>query len=183
MANYTFVNGELQNADELMHYGVVGMKWGHRRATKLANKAKIARESAKEWKEIGESKAAKYKAKGKTAKAYKTLAKYQKLADQDNAEAKMYDKRSKKIKDKHISLAGGKKAYDYTVNESMGKTFAKSVAFGTYGALKYNQARAKDISKGKAAVGGIISRALNDMSSGWVGVLEPRINAKEKRKK
>lgn len=33
MSNYVYTNDGLINADELMHYGVPGMKWGHRKTT------------------------------------------------------------------------------------------------------------------------------------------------------
>lgn len=44
---------------ELKHYGVLGMKWGVRRARKNVQKAKRARESAKEWDEIARNKESK----------------------------------------------------------------------------------------------------------------------------
>lgn len=31
-SNYIYSNGQLYNTDELMHYGVPGMRWGHRKA-------------------------------------------------------------------------------------------------------------------------------------------------------
>ena len=31
MSNYIYTNEGLINADELMHYGVPGMRWGHRK--------------------------------------------------------------------------------------------------------------------------------------------------------
>ena len=46
MSNYIISNGELYNADELMHYGVKGMKWGvtNRREYKVAKRfAKMGR--------------------------------------------------------------------------------------------------------------------------------------------
>ncbi len=50
---------------ELYHHGVKGMKWGQRKAQKYANKAKLSRESSKEWDTM-----AKYALeKGKTKKS------------------------------------------------------------------------------------------------------------------
>lgn len=38
MSNYIYTNDGLVNVDELIHYGVPGMKWGHRKQQRLENK-------------------------------------------------------------------------------------------------------------------------------------------------
>ena len=81
MSDYIIHNGTLMS-EELYHYGVKGMKWGHRRAQRYENKARIARESAKEWDEMS-----KYaSAKGKTRKANR----YAYNASSDRVDAKQY---------------------------------------------------------------------------------------------
>lgn len=101
-------------------------------------------------------KASRAKAKGKTEKAAK------------------YDAKSKKIRQKHEDRAG-KAALKYTEKQSVGNAVVKSMLFGTYGTLKYNQARAAGASRGKAAVRGVFS---NDVAS----IVEPRVSAYRRRK-
>ena len=45
-------NGDFIREDELYHYGVLGMKWGQHRVRRNEEKAKLSRQSAKEWDEM-----------------------------------------------------------------------------------------------------------------------------------
>ena len=76
--DYILYNGELY------HYGIPGMRWGHRKAQKLANKAKVSRESAKEWEEMARD----AERKGKVNKA----AKYRQYAKDDLRDADSFDR-------------------------------------------------------------------------------------------
>jgi hypothetical protein len=60
MSNYIISNGELYNTDELMHYGVKGMKWGvtSKRDYRVAKKfAKVGRKrgAADYYKQVGDT--------------------------------------------------------------------------------------------------------------------------------
>ena len=74
------------NELELYHYGVKGMRWGHRKKIDYASQAKTSRESAREWTEM-----ARYaEAKGKTKRA----AKYRANAQKDLADAHEYERQA-----------------------------------------------------------------------------------------
>lgn len=86
MSDYIYVNGELYHADELMHYGVKGMKWGVRRyqnpdgsltAAGRKHEAKQQYKSAKK-----EYKKAFNKAYNKSAAAYSPIKKHRKANDE-----------------------------------------------------------------------------------------------------
>ena len=141
--------------DELMHYGVLGMKWGQRRVRKNYEKAKSysdraagARAGAKEGQDIARSNAKKGK--------------------------------SSNIVNRHIERAGGKKAYNYTKNQSTGKAVAKSMLMGTYGTTKYNKARSEGDSRVKAAAKGAAHETANRLTGGALSVVEPRVKRKKK---
>lgn len=86
--------------NELYHYGVPGMRWGHRKASKLQNRAKNARESAAEWDEMARL----AKAKGKINKANK----YKQNANEDRADAAKYQQKAEKKVGKKFARAGMK---------------------------------------------------------------------------
>lgn len=125
-----------QYPDYMYHYGVLGMKWGIRRASK-------------------------YKARAASTKSSKL--------------AKKYTEKANKIESYHKSM-GGSKAYKYTKNESLLKSVGKSYVLGTYGALKYNDARAKGADRGEAVLRALPATVLNSMSGGVLSVVEPRMS-------
>lgn len=156
------------NSSYLHHYGVLGMKWGHHRYKVNMRKAKNARQAAKEWDEIA---AAERERGKKRPSGYYTSYKKKHLAAANKLEAK-----ASKIKAKHERLAGGKDSYDYTTQQSMGKTILKSMMMGTYGTLKYNQSRAKGKDAVSAYGKSIVSNLLNVATGGIARYAEPRIS-------
>ena len=130
----------------LEHYGVLGMKWGVRRAQKNKQKAARAR------------------AKGDTEKAAK------------------YSNRAKAIEQKHRDR-GGSKTYDRVKNMSNAKAIGQSLVLGTYGALKYNQARSAGSGRLRSAAEAVIYQSVNNFSGGLTSVVEPRLAASDRRKR
>lgn len=89
--NYILTSdGGFVSEDELYHYSVKGMRWGYRKAREYEAKASTARQSAKEWTEIGSNKAAKLRAKGSENKASKAESKYKTYSNKDLADSKKY---------------------------------------------------------------------------------------------
>lgn len=142
----------------LMHYGVVGVKWGVKRGRRIGEQAAAL-----------QKKANLLKSQGKTKKAQKLSAK---------ASAKRAQ--NKRIMAKHNRLAG-KKVMDKVEKQSWGKTITKTALMGSYGSFKYDQLRTQGVSKGKAAVAGVLSGSLNRMSGGIVSVVEPRATGAAKK--
>ena len=118
-----------KNHDTLYHYGVKGMRWGHRKVAKYQNKARIARESADEWDEMSDD----ARKKGKTKRAEK----YSRYAKEDRIDADKYDKKAlqaedqSKIKSKKIN---GKAATAIGATVVVG-SLATATALGVAGRL------------------------------------------------
>lgn len=122
MSNWYF--GTEEDYAALMHYGVLGMRWG------------VSRDRS--------YRGTKAKAKAKLKKTgNKTTYKKELAAAREKTLNRLYSKNSKELNKK-------------IANEGMGKTLAKSYLMGSYGAAKYNKARAQGDSRltsaGKALV-------------------------------
>ena len=120
--------------DELMHYGVKGMKWGVRRARKLQSKANIARDSAKEWDEM----AGYARAKGKVKKADK----YSANAAEDRADAAKYQAKANRKVEKRYAKAGrvaGEAAFERDKGDQEYKRHNESAKVFDKAAAKYEK--------------------------------------------
>lgn len=100
----------------------------------------------------------------------------------DTASANKFSNKAKKIEAKHRGRAGNK-AYDRVKATSTGKLYLQSMALGTYGTLKYHQAKAKGNSTGKAIVKGLLGYGANQLTRGAAAIAEPRVSAMYRKQK
>ena len=121
------------NNEYLMHYGVLGMRWGVRK-----NKDTIfARKSSR-----------------MTRGLQHRIKKDEERAA--SGKARRYDTEKMK-KDLEWSKNMDKKVQDRVSSMSTGKAIGQALLFGSRGALRYNQARVMGAGRGAAAVAGIFS--------------------------
>lgn len=161
---------------ELYHYGVLGMKWGVRRARRNIAKEAYNKRTDKAYKEYERTIAdieKSYKRGQNLSKKdqARELAAEKKYADA-TAKAKADYKKAKTDRSKDVSIANrlyskqSKEANKRVVNMSMGKAMTESFLMGSYGALKYSEAKARGQSTGKAAVEGILYNSANMATGG-----------------
>lgn len=131
------------NQNELYHYGVVGMKWGHRRARKMMERAgRLDQKARNRGNDV-------YRAKANVLRSKADL-----------------------INKKNIRRLGkdGKALYQKIGKTSGAKVAAQAALMGSYGALKYNKARLNGNGRGKAYVKGIVANNLNIATGGKLGL-------------
>lgn len=142
------------NDNYLVHYGVIGMKWGVRRAEKNKEKARMHRQKAR----MSENR------------------------EKELAKAEKYETRAKKIEQKHKDRTNVA-TYNRVKNTSTAKLIGESMVLGTYGALKYNEARASGMKRGWSIVNGLLESTLDVATGGILRIAEPRVRAAKKRQR
>lgn len=177
---------------ELQHYGVLGMKWGIRRARRKNAKATYRKRTDKAFKEYEKtlSDIEKNYKRGQTLSkkdqdreaaaekkyadaAAKAKADYKKARNDRSGDAKianeLYSKNSKEVN-------------EIVANMSTGKAVAQSYLMGSYGALKYNDAKSKGYSTGIAAVAGLGSQMADSMFYNAISTAEYFDNVAARKK-
>lgn len=153
MSNYIHTNEGLVNVDELMHYGVPGMRWGHRkgayskvsRADRAIGRAKtLKKNNANTYKQMNAEAKSKYYT---SSNRYKnTVAKNKALYDRSETANDYTIAKQKAKKDKAY-----KKSKEYvTAKQKYGKQVAQDYVYGPAGSIKIETLKNRGYSERKA---------------------------------
>lgn len=153
---------------ELYHYGVLGMKWGIRKAARKATKD-LRKQRNKDWTEA--TNALEKASRTWIGKNRRKAAndRYEQAQDKFNKSEAEYQQAYKKAKEDAANKLYSKqdsKTNKTVANMSTGKALAQSFLLGSYGSLKYNEAKSRGESTGKAAAEGILHNWANNMTMG-----------------
>lgn len=151
-------------SDELYHYGVPGMKWGQRKARFYSSQVKKSRESAKEWKEIGDYKSKKLRSKGKINKANRVAAKYDRRVKSDLRDVKIYEHNLEREQSKNKFREARD---DVRRTRSRGAKIATNIISGPFANRTYNSV----IAAGGTKTGARVVTALAGAAGGPLGHL------------
>lgn len=135
MTNYI-----LTNDGELKHYGVIGMKWGQRKAQKAGTSYTYKSHGQKKWeKKLAEIKAETHIKRRKG----ESLDKAQKRA------LKRYDKATAKL---GFYMQRDENRQKYAESTTAGKSVARGLLLGPFGTGNYNRLRAAGMGRVSSAV-------------------------------
>lgn len=185
----------MADSNYLAHYGVLGMRWGIRRSREVA--AVNSAHASREGKIDNASDKRSEKSFGGKSRLKIGSPEYKKMRESEakNAEKTKSDfaKENTRYKSElakaraaaanRLYPLNGKATNDRVAGSSMGKIIAQTYLMSSYGALKYNAARSNPaVSRGQAAVNGILHAVGNVTLSGWPEFLEGHANRMNRQK-
>lgn len=164
----------INEEEYLAHYGVLGMRWGRRKAVRetasvASAKAKAKAANKQYSKDYNKASALGFDTIVGTKGSKKRWdAAYKSAREAGNAD-KAYRKAKTDAMYKELNkkYPGNSKALNKRLAKtSTGKAVAQTFLLGSYGALKYNEARVNGTSKGKAIGKAILKNWGNNLTLG-----------------